>query len=140
MGMMESAVRKTSVRRALAGAGAGAWLLSHTLLYAVLLLAGSVVTQLVGDSFRSVGDNLLLGLAGAVWFGVLLVPVMLVLLALLRLAKELSWYWFRLVALVLLNLPNLVIRHPGVPWILVILHSVLALLVVQPRWSLEDPV
>jgi uncharacterized membrane protein YeaQ/YmgE (transglycosylase-associated protein family) len=130
--------QRRSPREAVAAAGALPWLLCHTLLYAVLLVAGSIAAQLAGDTFRTAGDNVVLGLVGALIVSYLLVPATVALLALLRLGKELRWYWFRLLALVLLNLPDLLLLDSGAPWVFPAVHSALALLLVQPRWRLDD--
>lgn len=125
-------------RRAVAAAGAVPWLLLHTLVYAVLLAAGAILTQFAGDRWRPAGDNVALGLAGASIMAYLLVPLTVVLLALLRLGKDLRWYWFRLVALVLFNLSDLLLADSGAPWVFPLVNSVMALLVIQPRWGLDD--
>jgi hypothetical protein len=130
--------QKRSPRGAIASAGALPWLLVHTVLYAVLLAAGSILSQFAGDTWRTAGDNATLGLLGASIISWVLVPLTVALLALLRLGKELPWYWFRLVALILFNLPDLLFLDSGEPWIFLVVHSALALLVVQPRWRLDD--
>ncbi|SNY55200.1 hypothetical protein [Paractinoplanes atraurantiacus] len=119
----------------IAGAGVLPWMLFHVALHVVLLAAGSIGAQLP-DTFRTVGDNVVLGLFGAYVVSYVLVPLTVVLLALLRLGKELRWYWFRVVALVLFNLPDLLFLGAGTPWIFPIVNSALALLVIQPRWRL----
>jgi hypothetical protein len=127
-----------SLRATIAAAGALPWLFCHVVLYAVLLAVGSIVAQLAGDTFRTVGDNVALGLIGALVVSYVLVPLTVALLALLRLGKELRWYWFRLVALLLFNLPDLLSFDSGAPWVFPAVNTALALLVIQPRWQLDD--
>jgi hypothetical protein len=126
--------------RGLAAAGAGAWLLWHTLIYLVLLVAGLAVLE-GGGWFRV---DVLAGAADAALllaWGILplvLVPVTVGLLALVRTGQDLPWYWFRLVTLLLLNLPDLVLLRSDALGAFAAVNSILALLVVQPHWRLDD--
>ena len=129
---------RRSPRRIVAAAGALPWLLAHTLLYAVLLVVGMALPEFAGEAARTPGDNLRFGLADASIVAVVLVPLAVVLLALLRLGRELRWYWFRLLALVLFNLSDPLFLESAEPWTFALVNSVMALLVVQPRWGLED--
>jgi hypothetical protein len=126
--------------RELAAAGAGTWLLWHTLVYLMLLTAGLAAGEGGGwfhpDLRAGVLDAAALLFSGILPF--LLVPVTVGLLALVRAAQNLRRHRFRVFSVLLLNLPDLALLGSSALWTFLAVNTALGLLVVQPHWDLRD--
>jgi hypothetical protein len=132
--------RSRRLCRVLAAAGAGMWLLWHTLVYLMLLTVGLAAGE-GGEWFHpdlraGVFDAAALFFSGILPF--LLIPVTVGLLALVRAAQDLRWYRFRAFSVLLLNLPDLTLLGSSALWTLLAVNTALGLLVVQPHWDLRD--
>ena len=122
----------TSKTRPLAAGPAAPWLLVNAVWYLVLLVVCFIAGQLIAESWRPVGENVLLGLICMTWVGWVFVLVMVGPLALLRLARNAEPLKFRLVAVGLLALPGVLAIGMGQPLEFVAANLLLGLTVVQP--------